>query len=58
MKEGTLWRQKKIRKSAEKITMGGYPLGTSGCVCFLEKVKNERGAFGLSLQVCLGRTWP
>ena len=28
--------------SAEK-NLKGDPLGTSGCVCFLEKVKNERG---------------
>ena len=42
---GTLWRQKKFEKSRtvpEKIQRGD-PLGTSGVVGFLEKVKNERG---------------
>ena len=31
----------------------GDPLGTSGCVCFLEKVKTERGT--LWSKVCLLR---
>ena len=63
MKGGTLWRQKKNpeKKShgAEKKSKGD-PLGTSGCVCFLEKVKNEKGTLwtesplaGLSLR-CSG----
>ena len=37
---------KKIRKSRtvpKKIRRARDPLGTSGFVCFLEKVKNERG---------------
>ena len=63
MKGGTLWRQKKFRKKSrtvpkknEKIFERGDPLGTSGFVCFLEKVKNKGGT--LWSKVCLGRTWP
>ena len=43
MKGGTIWRQKISEKShtAEKIQRGN-PLGTSGVVCFLEKVKMKR----------------
>ena len=40
------------RKMPEKIQRGD-PLGTSGCVCFLEKVKTERGT--LWSKVCLLR---
>ena len=46
---------KKSRTVPKKIQRGD-PLGTSGFVCFLEKVKNERGT--LWSKVCLGRTWP
>ena len=41
LEEGTLWRQKIFGKkshSVEKNSKGG-PLGTLGCVCFVEKVK-------------------
>ena len=45
MKEGTLWGQKQFseKKSqcAEKNQSGAL-LGTSGCICFLEKVKIEK----------------
>ena len=33
---------KKVAQCRKKIQRGD-PLGTSGCVCFLEKVENERG---------------
>ena len=46
---------KKSRTVPKKIQRGD-PLGTSGFVRFLEKVKNERGT--LWSKVCLGRTWP
>ena len=51
----TLWRQKNFRKQSHKKqsqnfrkqsdrkNQKGGPLGTSGCVCFLEKVTTERG---------------
>ena len=43
---------KKSRTVPKKIQRGD-PLGTSGCVCFLEKVKTERGT--LWSKVCLLR---
>ena len=43
---------KKSRTVPKKIQRGD-PLGTSGCVCFLEKVKTERGTESLpSAQNC------
>ena len=43
--KGNLWRQKTFQKKSHsaKKSPKGDPLGTSGFVCFLEKVKNERG---------------
>ena len=53
MKGGTLWRQKKFEKKVaqcrKKIKRGGDSLVPSGFVGYLEKVKNERGTFALSL---------
>ena len=52
MKGGTLWRQKNFEKkshSAEKKFESGDSLVPFGIVDFLEKVKNERVPFGLSL---------
>ena len=45
---GTLKIYQKRSHSAEKNPKGD-PLGTSGYVSFLEKVKKGRGPFGLSL---------
>ena len=49
---------KKSRTVPKKIQRGD-PLGTSGFVCFLEKVKKVKNERGDPLEyVCLGRTWP
>ena len=55
---GTLWIQENFRKKSRTVPkkiQRGDPLGTSGCVCILEKVKKMKGGpLGLSLQVCPG----
>ena len=59
MKGGTLWRQKKFRKKVApcRKKSKGDSLVPSGFVGYLEKVKNERGPFALSLPWPLDRTW-
>ena len=60
MKGGTLWRQKKSKKSrtVPKKIERGDSLVPSGFLGYLENVKNERGPpFALNLPWPLGRTW-
>ena len=48
---------KKSKKIAQCRKKSEKSLVTSGFVGYLEKVKNERGPFALSLPWPLGRTW-
>ena len=61
-RRGTLWGhlknfRKKVTQCRKKSKMGD-PLGTSGFVGFLEKVKNERGTLWIKFAlVGLGLRW-
>ena len=44
LERGTLWRQTKLKKVAQRRKkLKGDPLATSGFVGYVKKIKNERG---------------